>query len=310
MNIAEIFEQKARARPNAAAIVDVLHGRERTLTFGGLNDKAAHVAALLQSQGVEPGNGVVIFHRMAAELYIFLLALFRLGAVGLFMDPSAGRAHIERCCRMFPPRAFFGSARAHFLRLLSPEIRRVPLYFANSWLPGSVDIFSRRCRNGNKTIAETEGDSPALVTFTSGTTGAPKAAVRTHGLLLAQHKAIEQTRHPIPDTVDLATLPIFVLANLASGVTSVIPDADIRKPGSCDPRPIIAQIELHQVRSTAASPAFIERLTDECIRTSCPLASLRQVFIGGGPVFPTPTASRPRGVSQCHDHRGIWVDRS
>ena len=286
MNIAEIFEQKARARPNAAAIVDVLHGRERTFTFGGLNDKAAHVAALLQSQGVEPGNGVVIFHRMAAELYIFLLALFRLGAVGLFMDPSAGRAHIERCCRMFPPRAFFGSARAHFLRLLSPEIRRVPLYFANSWVPGSVDIFSRRCRNGNKTIAETEGDSPALVTFTSGTTGAPKAAVRTHGLLLAQHQAIEQTRHPIPDTVDLATLPIFVLANLASGVTSVIPDADIRKPGSCDPRPIIAQIELHQVRSTAASPAFIERLTDECIRTSCPLASLRQVFIGGGPVFP------------------------
>jgi acyl-CoA synthetase (AMP-forming)/AMP-acid ligase II len=286
MNIAEVFEQQARTRPNAPAIVDVRGGRERTFTFAALNDEAAQVAALLQSQGVEPGSGVVIFHRMAAELYVFLLALFRLSAVGLFIDPSAGQAHIERCCRMFPPRAFFGHARAHFLRLLSPEIRRVPLYFASSWVPGSVDIFSARSRHGNQQVAQIDIDTPALVTFTSGSTGAPKAAVRTHGFLRAQHKAIAQTLHPIADTVDLTTLPIFVLANLASGVTCLLPEADIRKPGSCDPRRIIAQIEAHKVRSTAASPALIERLIDECIRASRPLLSLRKVFVGGGPVFP------------------------
>jgi len=286
MNIAQIFEQQARTRPNALAIVDARHGRERRFTFGELDDKAKQVAALLQSRGVEPGHGVVIFHRMAAELYIFLLALFRLGAVGLFIDPSAGRAHIERCCRMFPPRAFFGSDRAHILRLLSPEIRRVPLYFGSSWVPGSVYIFSGRSRNRNKQVAKIDGDAPALVTFTSGSTGAPKAAVRSHGFLRAQHKAIEQTLRPIPDTADLTTLPIFVLANLASGVTCILPEADMRKPGSCDPRPIIAQIEAHGARSTAASPAFIERLTGECIRLSRPLLSLRQVFVGGGPVFP------------------------
>lgn len=286
MNIAEKFEEQARKRPNAPAIVDVVHGRERTLTFQELNDKAAQVAALLDSQGVEPGNGVVIFHRMAAELYILLIALFRLGAVGLFMDPSAGRVHIERSCRMFPPKAFFGSARAHLLRVLSPEIRRVPLYFASSWVPGSVDIFSQCSRNGNKPVAMVDDDSPALVTFTSGSTGAPKAAVRTHAFLRAQHKAIEQSLRPTAGAVDLTTLPIFVLANLASGVSCVLPDVDMRNPGSYDPRPVVTQIERHQVSSTAASPAFIERLTDECIRASRPLSSVRQVFIGGGPVFP------------------------
>jgi olefin beta-lactone synthetase len=285
MNIAEIFEQQACARPDARAIVDTLHGRQRTLTFGQLIDKAAQLAAVLHSQGLSTGDGVLIFHRMSAELYIFLLALFRLGAVGLFIDPSAGRAHIERCCRMFPPKAFFGSVRAHFLRLLSPEIRRVRLYFASSYVPGAVDIFSRRARNG-KPVSAADDDSPALVSFTSGTTGTPKAAVRTHGFLRAQHKAIEQSRHPTPGTVDLTTLPIFALANLASGVTCVLPDADMRKPGSCDPRPVVAQIEAHQISSTAASPAFIERLADECIRISRRLPSLRQVFIGGGPVFP------------------------
>jgi acyl-CoA synthetase (AMP-forming)/AMP-acid ligase II len=286
MNIAEMLEEQASTRPNAPAIVDVPEGRERTLTFAQLIDKAWQAAVLLHSRGLAPGDGVLIFHRMSAELYIFLLALFRLGAVALFMDPSVGRAHIEHCCHVFPPKAFFGSARAHLLRLLSAEIRRVPLYFGSSWVPGSVDIFSRGSRNGNKPLAALDDEAPALVTFTSGTTGAPKAAVRTHGFLRAQHKAIEESLHPTPGAVDLTTLPIFVLPNLASGVTCVVPDADMRKPGSCDPRPIISQIEAHQVTSTAASPAFIERLTNECMRTSRALPSLRHVFVGGGPVFP------------------------
>ena len=286
MNIAHIFELQASTHPDAPAIVDVLHARERTHTFAQLTNKAAQIAALLHSQGLRPGDGVLIFHRISAELYIFLLALFRLGAVGLFVDPSVERAHIERCCQLFPSKAFFGSARAHFLRLISPQIRRVPLQFSSSWVPGSVDIFSGCSRNGNDTAAAIGCDSPALVTFTSGSTGVPKAAVRTHGFLRAQHKAIEQSFHPTPGAVDLTTLPIFVLANLASGVTCVLPDADMRNPGSCDPRPIIAQIEGHRVSSTAASPAFIERLTDECIRTSRSLPSLQRVFVGGGPVFP------------------------
>jgi non-ribosomal peptide synthetase component F len=65
MNIAEIFEQQARTRPNAAAILDVLHGRERTLTFAELMNKAAEVVSLLHSQGLRAGDGVVILHRMS-----------------------------------------------------------------------------------------------------------------------------------------------------------------------------------------------------------------------------------------------------
>jgi olefin beta-lactone synthetase len=286
MNVAELFEQQARIRPEAPAIVDVLRGRERVLTFRKLNDKATQVAALLNSQGIEAGDGVTIFHPMAAELYIFLIALFRLGAVGLFIDPSAGRRHIQRCCGMFPPKAFFGSHRAHLLRLVSPELRRIPISYGTSWLPGCVNIFSLPRNALLRSLTPIHGDTPALITFTSGSTGTPKAAARTHRLLLAQHRAVVQSLRPTPGTMDLATLPVFVLANLASGVASVLPDADMRVPGSCDPRRIIAQIERCQVKSTAASPAFIERLAEECIRASHSLSSLQRVFIGGGPVFP------------------------
>jgi acyl-CoA synthetase (AMP-forming)/AMP-acid ligase II len=285
MNVIGLVEKQARMRPQAPAIIDVRRGRERSLTFGELCSEVTRIAALLESNGIPRGAGVLIFQPMSPELYLFLLALFYLGAVGLFVDPSAGRDHIERCCRMCPPKAFFGTSRSHLLRLISPEVRGVPLHFGTCWLPGSVNVLSCRV-SPRSNLAPVDGDGPALITFTSGSTGIPKAAVRTHHFLQAQHRALAASLCLTPETLDLATLPIFVLANLASGVTSVLPNTDMGEPGSCDPVPIIEQIERHQVDSTAASPAFIERLADECIRTSRPLASLKKVLLGGAPVFP------------------------
>ena len=117
-------------------------------------------------------------------------------------------------------------------------------------------------------VAPVDEQTPALVTFTSGSTGEPKAAVRTHGFLLAQHAVLEESLSLAPGEVDLTTLPIFVLANLASGVTSVIPDADLRYPGRIEPGPVFEQ--LRQLDRTthrlvgrtriAASPALLARL--------------------------------------------------
>jgi len=130
MNVIGLVEKQARTRPQAPAIIDVHRGRERSFTFGELYDEVTRQAALLKSQGIARGAGVLIFQPMSAELYIFLLALFHLGAVGLFVDPSAGRDHIERCCRMCPPRAFFGTLRL--------PLERLRLGFASSAPPDAA----------------------------------------------------------------------------------------------------------------------------------------------------------------------------
>jgi acyl-CoA synthetase (AMP-forming)/AMP-acid ligase II len=137
----------------------------------------------------------------------------------------------------------------------------------------------------SQNIVTVADDHPALITFTSGSTGAPKAALRTHGFLQAQHRILEKSLSLTPGERDLTTLPIFVIANLASGVLSVIPDGDLRFPGAIDPGPIVQRIDRLKLNSTAASPALLERLADYCLPRQMQLTSLQKIFTGGAPVF-------------------------
>jgi len=129
-------------------------------------------------------------------------------------------------------------------------------------------------------------NTPALLTFTSGSTGAPKAALRTHGFLLAQNEVLRSSLEFHPGDVDLTTLPIVVLANLASGLTCVIPHGDMRAPGLIDPKPIVDQIVKAGVARLVAGPALLERVAGYCIERQINLVGLRRIYSGGGPVFP------------------------
>jgi acyl-CoA synthetase (AMP-forming)/AMP-acid ligase II len=286
MNIAEVLLQRAEELDESAAIIDIHRNRDRSYSFRELDVATASVARQLRNAGLKPGDGVLLLHPVAAELYLVLIACFRLGCVAIFLDPSAGRAHVERCCAIFPPKAFFGSRRAQLLRWAIPALHRVPKAFCSGWFPGSQRLDLRTEARPLREIVPLSPEAPALITFTSGSTGQPKAALRTHGFLLAQHRALEESLALQPGSRDLSTLPIFVLANLASGVTSVLPDADLRSPGKINPRPVLAQIRRHKIETTAASPAFLSRLLDECERSGTAMPALSSIYMGGAPVFP------------------------
>ena len=284
MTIGELLTGQARVRPGALALVD--DRARRALTFSGLADEVGHAAAWWQSQGLGRWQAVLVFVPMSADLYVALLALFRLGAVALFLDPSAGREHIERCCARWAPDALLAISKAHLLRLRSRALRRIPIKASiGCWVPGARR-WPGRWRNDASAANLAQPEDAALVTFTSGSTGVPKAALRTHRFLLAQHRALESSIALEAGEVDLATLPVFVLANLAAGVTTVIPDVDLRRPGAVDAERVFAQIERHGVTRLTASPAFMERLIAHGRATGRMLPALSKLYTGGAPVFP------------------------
>lgn len=286
MNLVEVLREQVRQRPQAAAIIESKRGADRVTSFAELDRRSAQIAARLKQAGLGAGDPVLIFHPMSAELYTVLLGVFRIGAVAMFLDPSAGRRHIERCCELQPPRALIASPKAHLLRFVSAALRRVPHKFVvGSWLPGARSLAKVGSEIPLAACEPSSNDAAALLTFTSGSTGMPKAAIRTHGFLLAQHKVLERHIQLVPGEVDLTTLPVFLLANLASGVTSVVPDADLKSPGLVCPEPILKQIKRLGVTRCAASPAFFERLLEGGCQTSAAFTQFRKIYTGGAPVF-------------------------
>src|SRR5215469_8366348 len=223
MNIAQLLQDQALAQTGAPAIIDHFRGKERVTSFGELQQQVTRAAALLKQAGLRSGDQVLVFQPMSLELYVALIALFRLGLVAMFLDPSAGREHIEQCCTLIPPQALIASPKACLLRLLVPALRRIPRTFVTgAHLPGAIAWSSAQALEPHEDIYPAEPETSALLTFTSGSTGQPKAVLRTHGFLLAQHRVLEKASAWQSGEMSLTTMPIFVLANLAAGVTSLI----------------------------------------------------------------------------------------
>lgn len=287
MNIATLLQAQAGRQPDACAIIDSIRCRARRRTFATLAVDAARTAALLREHGIGKGDRVLVFQPMSYELYVILLAIFRVGAVAMFLDPSAGRTHIEQCCAIGEPQALIASTRAHVLRFVSANLRRIPTKFVVGPIaPGATSLRRADSLRALEEIVTCAPEDPALFTFTSGSTGRPKAALRSQAFLMAQHQALEHALELKSGEVDLTTLPIFLLANLASGLTSVIPQADMRFPGRINAAPVIEQIEHLGVTRSAGSPALFQRLVEYCEAEGRVLDGLRRIDTGGAPVFP------------------------
>lgn len=268
MNLAERFLASAESRPDAAALITP---DGHSVSYASLARNAAARATSLQADGVGRGDVVLIAHGVSPALYETLLAVFRLGAVAMFPEPAAGLAGLRHAIAAARPVAIATAGRGHALRWLTPSLWRV----RSSGALGSS--------SATPAIADVPGDAPALITFTSGSTGRPKGIVRSCDFLWLQHRLLEQLRHTTPDDIDLISLPVFVLSNLAAGATSVIPQGRLTRPATLDGTRLGAQIAQHGVNRIVAPPAVCTRIVQAATQ---PLQQLSAIFTGGGPVFP------------------------
>jgi acyl-CoA synthetase (AMP-forming)/AMP-acid ligase II len=286
MNVAHLLISQARQRTNAPALIEPRGNSDRTITFAQLDEQSARCAKVLLEAGIEIDDHVLVFVPMSIDLYLALIAIFRIGAVATFLDPSAGKSHINRCCEMIRPTAMIAITRAHLLRFSSAAIRKINRKFTvGAPIPFTSRWESARISAPMNDITPRQKSDPALVTFTSGSTGLPKGAVRSHGFLAAQHAALSRAIDLTAGEIDLATLAIFSLANLASGVTSVFPAADLQHPGAIDPGPVMKQIARHKITRCVASPAFFERLLSDPNAAES-MRTINRIYTGGAPVFP------------------------
>ncbi len=271
-NITDHFFLAAKNAPERLAIVK----NEDRISFGELARQVKETAAYFRSKGLSKGDRVLVFVPMNLDLYRIVLALFYMGATAVFLDEWVSKKRMEECCKVAQCRGFVGIFKARILSWFSSELRKIPVKTGSS---------IQRMTNGDFGPAATLRTDTALITFTTGSTGIPKAAKRTHGFLDAQFKALIEKIEPTDGDVDMPVLPIVLLINLGLGSTSVIADFKASKPNTIEPEKIATLMKKEKVSRMVSSPFFLKKMAAYIADRKIDLPDLKKVFTGGAPVF-------------------------
>ncbi|GMR17121.1 MAG: fatty acid CoA ligase family protein [Gammaproteobacteria bacterium] len=284
MNVAQGFAGICRDSGDRAALISGLGRRRRRLSFAALERQVDAARQVLVRRGLQPGDRVLLAVPLSLETYIAMLAILKAGMVIMFIDPAHGIAAMARCLRAHPPAAIAGTRAVLLLRLLLPEMRKICTLLLVGRGPAAI-CNGRESRQALPAVPRADSDA-ALLTFTSGSTGTPKGVLRSHGFLRSQMQVLGPVAGHGAGDIELVAMPMFVLFNLAHGVTSVLPACSVKRPERARARVLHAQLCAEQASRIVASPALLERLADYCSGQGPMLDHLRCISTGGGPVPP------------------------
>jgi fatty-acyl-CoA synthase len=184
-------------------------GLEQPITYASLSERAGAVASGLRARGLAPGETVALMLRSEPAFFEAFFGVLLAGAIPVPIYPPFRRDRIEeyagrqvgilnnaevRALITFPE----GERVAGLLRSQVPSLGRVMTVHGVE-LPGPTISGGPAARAGD----------PALIQYTSGSTGAPKGVLLTHANILANIRAIGEALAIRPDDVAVSWLPLY-----------------------------------------------------------------------------------------------------
>lgn len=262
------------------------------MTFAEHAAHVAEVAALLAEDGVGPGDRVAILGENSLAWIVAFFATTSLGASAVAMNAWWAAEELR-----------FGLSDSAPKVLLVDEKRAARLGAA----PAGVRVRSlatllsdARGRDGAPAppIAE---DDPAVILYTSGTTGRSKGAVLSHrnllglvsiqsfqGARLARLMGAPPGWAPPTPPCLLSANPLFHVSGLAAGVVAHLAwgAKSVWNAGKFDPTQTLELIERERVTGWAPHGSMAYRVVNHPDRARYDLSSVKSLGSGGAPVTP------------------------
>jgi olefin beta-lactone synthetase len=299
-NIADRLTEMAELRSNNWALADGDHPEAERLSFEELDEDATNLARGLVQAGFEPGDRVLVFLKPSLDFFALVWALFRMGAVPVFIDPAMGMKPVLRAVQEADPKHVIATEAVLWIAKLYPRA------FAGvqSWvraqalgvLGRSLSDLRKRGANSRAEVRHGSGrEGLAAVLFTSGSTGFPKGVLYSHGIFDGQRRALGESLGIQPGEVDFSAFPLFSCFSMILGASVVVPNMDTTRPGAVDPTPVLESIERFGVTYSFGSPAFWRRLVGSRRRNA--LQGLSRVLMAGAPAPPDLVKELLRSIS-------------
>ena len=244
------------------------------VTRGDLSRRTKAAAGRLYGAGLRKGDRIILSAAASANLVVAHVAALRLGLIVVPVNGAYQRAELAHIVSDAEPRAAVvdNPEWVGWLAELAPEMTVVSprLELEDAAAPSLDQAHSR---------------DPALLGYTSGTTGVPKGAVLTHGNLLAGAESVRIAWRWTPDDRLVLALPLFHMHGLGVGLHgTLLTGASAVMLDGFSPDSVLDAAEAHDANLFFGVPTMYTRLAQSdrvaelsrlrlCVAGSAPLSA-------------------------------------
>ena len=271
-NLSSAWKRHWDADPLALQIHDPDRG---WLRRGDLESSSAIRAGRLARLGLSCGDRILVSAESSVDLVASYVACLRMGLIVIPTNTAYGARELAHVIRDARPKATIvdDPARAGQIAEIDPDLHRLDpaLMLADGPTPP---------------LESARPESPALLCYTSGTTGQPKAAVLSHANCLASAAALQIAWHWTERDRLLLALPLFHIHGLGIGLHGTLfTGASAVLYRGFRPDDILDGITSHQATLFFGVPTMYHRLAKH--QNAAALGTLRLCVSGSAPLPPS-----------------------
>ena len=207
----DVCDRWAALDPGRLAILHARpDGRDDAISYGWLRETSNRLANVLQGHGIARGDRVAILLPQAPEVAASHIGIYKLGAVALPLAVLFGVDALSFRLQNSGATALItnaqGVARIAEIRNSLPDLKLV--LSLDGAAEGALDFGATLARAASDfTPVDSSADDPAMMVYTSGTTGQPKGALHGHRVLLGHLPGVETHHDFFPQAGDRIWTP-------------------------------------------------------------------------------------------------------
>jgi amino acid adenylation domain-containing protein len=177
--VPHLFEQRVEETPDAVALVY----EDKRLTYRELNQRANQLGHFLKKRGVGPEVRVAVCVERSLEMVVGVMGVMKAGGAYVPLDGMYARERLP---------IIMQDAQCPVLLTQRSMLDAVPKSGAEIIaLDSDWELIAKESSENPR--HETKWDTLAYVVYTSGSTGVPKGVMVTHGGLVNQYRAYEES---------------------------------------------------------------------------------------------------------------------
>ena len=273
-NIISHFLNQSQLNPERIAILN----DETNLCFAEFRRSVNQFAHHFEAMGVQRGNRIIILHPVCTELFSAIIALLGKGCTVVFVEEWSRIDDIAKCCEKVQCDHIITNFKGRFIKFFHPALRKLKTLNLRVSKNQTLHEFQP---------TEVTDDTPAIISFSSGSSGPSKAVVRTHGILNAQFEALKK-HIAFDQKVTMCTnFPVVILLNLGIGMSTYLSKnirmSDLKKSRINE---LYEELKSTSITHLAFSPFILRSLARFIRLHNHSKLQFQQIISGGSPVFP------------------------